>query len=127
VVFEHTAKAGPHDCSQVSVCVTIDPSDVSVTSQSGAHLFVYVDPSSDAITDGSDHYAGALKFDVNHFGTYSISIRSTADAGFVIAKQPSEEAFALGGWIAGGIIGLLLIAVALAGSLIARGSRHRRC
>jgi hypothetical protein len=125
VVFEHTAKAGLYDCSPVSLCVTIDPLDVSVTSQSGAHLYVYVDTSADAITDGSDHYAGALKFNVHQCGTYSLSIRSSAEASFVIAKQPSEEAFALGGWIAGGVVGLLLIAVALVGSLIARGSRRR--
>ncbi len=125
VVFEHAAKAGLYDCSPVSLCVTIDPLDVSVTSQSGAHLYVYVDTSADAITDGSDHYAGALKFNVHQFGTYSLSIRSSAEASFVIAKQPSEEAFALGGWIAGGVVGLLLIAVALVGSLIARGSRRR--
>jgi hypothetical protein len=125
VVFEHTAKIGPYDCSPVSECVTINPSDVSVTSQTGDHLSVYVDPSTDSITDGSDHYAGALKFEVHKDGRYSVSIRSSAAASFVIAKEPSEEAIALGGWIAGGSIGLLLIVTALVGSLIARGSRRR--
>ncbi len=125
VVFEHTAKAGPYDCSPVSVCVTIGPSDVSVTSQAGDELPVYVDPSMDAITDGSDHYAGAVKFGVKESGRYSVSVHSSADASFVIAKQPSQEAFALSGWITGGVIGLLLIAASLVGSLIARGRRRR--
>jgi hypothetical protein len=125
VVFEHTAKAGPYDCSPVSLCVTIDPSDVSVTSQSGAPVAVYVDPSVDGITDRKDHYAGAVEFDIPRHGPYSISVRSSAAAGFVIAKQPSEEAAALGGWIAGGIVGLLLIVAVLAGSLLARGRRQR--
>ena len=125
VVFEHTTKAGPYDCSPVSLCVTIYPSDVSVTSESGNHLSTYVDPSMDGITDGSNHYAGAVKFDVQESGTYSVTVRSSAGASFVIAKQPSEEALALGGWIAGGMIGLLLIVTALVGSLIARGSRRR--
>jgi hypothetical protein len=125
VVFEHTAKAGPYDCSPISLCVTIYPSDVSVPSESGNHLSTRVDPSMDGITDGSDHYAGAVKFDVQESGRYSVTIRSSVGASFVIAKQPSEEALALGGWIAGGIFGLLLIVAALVGSLIARGSRRR--
>lgn len=125
VIFEHTEKAGPYDCSPVSVCVTIGPSNVSVTSQAGERLSAFVDPSMDGITDGNAHYAGALKFNVRESGTYFISIRSSATATFVIAKQPSEEAFALGGWIAGGSMGLILIVTALLGSLIARGRKSR--
>jgi hypothetical protein len=125
VVFEHTAKAGPYDCSPVSLCVTVDPSDVSVVSQSGAPVPVYVDPSADGITDRRDHYAGAVEFDIPRLGPYSVSVRSSVAAGFVIAKQPSEEATALGGWIAGGMVGLLLIVAVLAGSLITRGRRQR--
>ena len=95
VVFEHTAKVGPYDCSPESMCVTIDPSDVSVVAQSGVPLPVYVDPSVDGITDRSDHYAGAIEFDIPQLGRYSITVRSSVTAGFVIAKQPSEEAMAL--------------------------------
>jgi hypothetical protein len=85
VVFEHTAKVGPYDCSPVSVCVTIDPSNVSVVSQSGTQLSASVDPSMDGITDRSDHYAGAVEFSVSESGTYSVSIRSSTSDDFVIA------------------------------------------
>ena len=125
VVFEHTAKIGPYDCDPVSLCVTIDPSNVSVVALSGAHVSAFEDLSMDGITDGGFHYAGAVKFDVRQRGTYTVSIHSSASAGFVIAKQPSEEAIALGGWIAGAIVGLLLVVAVLAGSLIARGRRRK--
>ena len=125
VVFEHPATLGPYDCSSQSACVTIGPSNVSVVSRSGARSVVYEDQTNEAITDGTDHYTGAVGFDIHDYGTYAITVHSSVAASFVIAKEPSEEAVALTGWISGAVAGFILIAVALVGSLMARGRRRR--
>jgi hypothetical protein len=122
VIFEHTHRAGPYDCSPTPVCVTIHASDVSVHSSTGSVLSVTDDRSLDGITDSGDHFAGAVLFTVRARGTFTITIHSAARARFIVAEQPSEELRALSGWIAGAIIGGLLMVLALLGELVARGS-----
>jgi hypothetical protein len=124
VVFENTAYKGPYDCYSVTECATINPSDVNVVSTSGDRLAVVEDPGVGIITDGEQHLLGVVKFDVNHIGTYIVTIRSSTKAEFVIAIPPSEEAKALAGWIAGGVLGIILILFALVSGLIARGRRR---
>jgi hypothetical protein len=125
VIFEHPASLGPYDCSSPGPCVTIGPTDVSVISVTGVHEVIYTDPSNEAITDSSDHYYGAVKFDVREVGTYSVSVHSSIAASFVVAKQPSEEVVALLGWISAAAVGFFLTATALAGSVMSRGRRRR--
>jgi hypothetical protein len=124
ILFEHTARAGPYDCSPTSVCVTIGPTDVSVTSTTHQALLVQTDPSADGISRHGLHYAGAVVFHTSHPGTYVIGITTSEPGQIVVALGPSEEAFALSGWIILAAIGLVLIAVALIGT--ATSYRDRR-
>lgn len=127
VLFEHTARAGPYDCSPISICVTIVPADVSVASRIHVALPVETDPSADGISRRGLHYAGAVKFRVPVAGTYLIDITASDAGQVVVALQPSEEATALSGWIILAAIGLVLVAVALIGTATSyRGRRVRQ-
>ena len=126
VVFEHTVRAQSHDCYPIWLCVTISSSNVSVRGTSGSRIVVVADTRHEGMTDRQSHYAGAVQFDIRRRGTYVVTIHSDARASFVIALAPSEEIRALGGWIAGAIVGVLVVAITLAGSLATRGRRGVR-
>ena len=128
VLFERTAAAGSHDCYPLNVCISISSRDVSVSRLDGTGVVrVWNDPSNDGITRDGLHYAGAVKFVAPTRGSYRIEVRTTGRRGeIVVALQPSEEAFALSGWIAAGGIGLLIILVVLVGTATAYRDRRPR-
>lgn len=121
VIFEHTARAGPYDCAPKSICATLRPEDVRVVAKSGARVPVTVDASHDGLTRNGLHYAGAVELQIPTRATYLVSLNSNVRASFVLAVEPSEEAVMLSGWIAAGLVGLILLVGAAIASVIARG------
>jgi hypothetical protein len=95
-----------------------------VVSPSGVSLVVRSALGRGAITDRHLHYASAVAFDVPSAGNYEVTIHSSTVASFVVAKDPWEELKALGVWIVGGIVGIVLIVASLVGSQIARGRKR---
>lgn len=121
VIFEHTARAGPYDCAPKSICATLRPEDVRVVAKSGARVPVTVDASHDGLTRNGLHFAGAVELQIPTRATYLVSLNSNVRASFVLAVEPSEEAVMLSGWIAAGLVGLILLVGAAIASVIARG------
>lgn len=99
-------------CDENMNCGPLTPSDVFVRAADGASLGVSPDPSSDHLSVGGQSFTGQLSFSVSSAGTVALRLsRPVAQPVFVVRSE-GQEARDLAGWIAMGVISLLVIVIA---------------